>query len=245
MAKLTFNWNPFQTIIDNRIKDEVIKTSKENTRREFVPRFAPFFGRNFVIKKKGTNAPLVLGTDYVFAHTFDKFIQEFNRNVFGSVVLLKPFLNEEIVIEYDTIGGPFVLDENAFIELATGILANPREAQWEDLINVPTEWPPEPHEHPADQVYDYLEMMTALRSLIIAINTDPTKDDAMDMLKKHMEQSLSKAHKATKDEIGLGDVSNLAPASKNDLKGNSSNLVVTVEVLKEALKQFSNNELIP
>lgn len=245
MAKLTFNWNPFQTIIDNRIKNEVIKTSKENTRREFVPRYAPFFSRNFSIRKKGTNTPLVLGTDYVFAHTFDRFITKFNRNVFGSVILLKPFLNEELIIDYDTIGGPFVLDENAFIELATGILANPREAQWEHLVNVPTEWPPEPHEHPADQTYDYLEMVTALRSLVIAINTDPTKFDAIDLIKEHIKQPLPKAHKALKEDVGLGDVSNLAPASKEDLKGNSGNLVVTVEILKEALRQFSNNELIP
>ena len=97
MAKLTVNWNPFQTIIDNRIKNEVIKASTENTRREFVPRGAPFFSRNFSSRKKGTNTPLVLGADYVFAHTFDLFITEFNRNAFGSVILLKPFLNEELI----------------------------------------------------------------------------------------------------------------------------------------------------
>lgn len=243
MPNLTFNWNPFQTIINNRIKGEVIKTSKENNRREFLVRRAPFFSRNFVLRKKGVNTPLVLGRDYVFAHPFSKFALEFNRNAYGSVVLLKPFTNEELEVDYDTIGGPFVLDQAAFIELATGILVNPREANWDDLVNVPTEWPPEPHEHPADQTYDYTEMMVALNSLVLSIQTDPTKTEALDLIKRHMKDSLDKAHKSDKETVGLGKVDNFETATVNDLLGGSGKMFVTVEVLKEAFRKFIKDEL--
>lgn len=243
MANPVYAWNPFQERLDCRIPDEVIKTSTDNNRKEFVPRAAPFYSRNFKIKKKGSNSYLILGVDYAFAHPFSRFTRKYNRNVFGSVILLKDFTGQELIIEYDTIGGPFVLDEVAFATLVANIMNSPRIVDWNNLVNVPEEWPTDPHEHPATQTYDYLEMMEGMTSLIAAMTDSAASLNVMDLLEEHMSKSIQQAHTASKADLGLPDVGNLRPSTVDDLEGSSGNVQVTMNVLKEALRRLRDNTL--
>lgn len=242
MASIVYQWNPFQEVIDNNVLREVIKTSSTETRREFVPKAAPFFGRNVVLYRQGSSAPLVLGDDYVFAHPFDNFITKYKRNVFGSVVMLKD-IDSIVEMSYSTIGGPFVLDEAALAMLIANISNSPRTIDWSLLVNVPSEFPVDPHEHPAVQTYDYQEMMVAMRSLVLAMLDTQTTVDVSALLKEHLEKPLIEAHVASKDDIALGLTPNMAAAKIEDLAGNSGNLLVTMEVYKEGLRQLANGTL--
>lgn len=243
MAAIVYQWNPFQERIDNRVSNEVIKTAAQNNRVEFIPRAAPFFSRNFVLKVRGSATPLKLGVDYVFGHTFDRFIFKYSRNAFGSVILLKPFTNTVLEASYDNIGGPFILDEIAFAETVANIVNMPRQALWEDVVDVPLEFPSDPHEHPASQTYDYIEMFTALRSLILAMLETKDEVSVKDLLEEHVNKPLIQAHQADKTDFGLDDVVNNASATVEDLKGNSDSKNVTVNVLKEALRQLTAGTL--
>lgn len=232
-----YGWNPFQERVDCHITGEVIKTAAD-TRKEFVPRNAPFFGsRNFVLRRQGVTTPLVLGVDYVFGHPFGRFISKYNRNVFGSIIMLKQ-INAILVAEYDTIGGPFVLDAVAFATLVANIANSPRTADWANLVNVPTEFPADPHEHPAAQTYDWLECMGYMRSMVLAI-TETSSDElsVKEMLQEHMSKPLDEAHVADKGMMGLDLVDNMRKATVADLSGNSANVAVTIEVLKEAFRR--------
>lgn len=242
MAGIVYQWNPFQERIDNDIKGEVIKTAATDTRREFVPRNAPFFSRGVVIRRAGSATPLVLGVDYVFGHPFDRFITKYKRNVFGSVILLKYF-EDVITMDSSTIGGPFVLDQAAFAQLVANITNSPRIAKWEDLINVPAEFPADPHDHPATQTYDYEEMMTALRSLLLAMTNTGDDLTVKQLLEEHLKADLIHAHAASASDIALDLVANMAPATNADLDGQSGNKAVTVAVLFEALRRLSNGTL--
>lgn len=244
MSNIIYNWNPFQTLIDNRILGEIIKPSDSANRVEFLVRRAPFFSHNFKLYRAGSATPLVLGTDYVFAHSFDSFISEYRKNAFGSVILLKPFAGDVLTADYDTIGSPFVLDEIAFVQLAANIIDNPRQARWEDLSDVPTEWPVDPHEHPVSQTYDYEEMMTALRSLILAsTSANSISSNVEETLRLHLEAPLPMAHAATSADVGLSELPNLRAGTSQDLQGGSSNSIVTVALLKEALRGLRDGTL--
>lgn len=238
MAAITYLWNPFQERIDNDIKQEVIKTAGITTRVEWVPRAAPFFGKNFKLWRQGSATPLVLGVDYCFGHTFDRFIIDYKRNCFGSVIMLKPLPNEVLLADYSSIGGPFVLDQIAFATLVANIVNSPRTADWTDLVDVPTEFPSDPHDHPADQTYDYLEMMTALRSLILAITDSSQGMTVKKLLEEHMEAPLIEAHMGDASSIGLDFVANMGPATNADLEGSSGNKVITMAVFKEGLRKL-------
>jgi hypothetical protein len=235
---ITYGWNPFQERVDCDIKQEVIKTAGITTRVEWVPRAAPFFSRNFKLYRQGSPTPLVLGIDYCFGHTFERFILTNNRNCFGSVIMLKPLPNEVLLADYSTIGGPFVLDQTAFATLVANIINSPRVADWADLVNIPTEWPSDPHTHPVTQTYDYLEFMTNVRSLILAITDQSQGLTVKALLEEHMAAPLLEAHMGSGADIGLDLVPNMSAAVAADLEGSSGNKTVTVAVLKEALRQL-------
>lgn len=246
MANIVYGWNPFQERTDCRISNEIVKTSAQKTRKEFVPRAAPFYSRNFKLFRQGDPDPLVPGTDYAFAHMFDGFVMKYSRNVFGSVVLLNDkYKDDVLIVSYDTIGGPFTLNDAAFVELVANIINSPRQADWADLddTTIPVEFPPDPHQQPAAQTYDYLEMMVALRSYIAALVQSQQEVDLGKLLQEHLDAPLAEAHEASKDDFGLNLVQNMGPATSEDLNGNSDNKLMTVARFKEGLRRLSAGDL--
>jgi len=246
MAMITYGWNPFQERVDCIITPpEVIKPAPQDVRREFVPRYAPFFAKDFKLYQQGSNTPLIPGVDYAFAHPFSNFTKKYNRNVYGSVVLLKP-INAILTAEYSTIGGPFVLDEMAYATLVANIANSPRQAYWDDLIDVPTEFPSDPHEHPATLSYDYLEMMSRLENLILVMSGADSGAGELTLkqvLEDHMSRHLPEAHGATPGSVGLDLVGNVPKATIQDLLGNSDNNTISVAVLKEAFRMYGKDQL--
>ena len=244
---IVYEWNPFQERIANDIKQEVIKTALQTNRVEWLPRAAPFFSKNFKLWRQGTATPLVLGVDYCFGHTFERFIMGYQRNCFGSVIMLKPVPGEVLLADYSTIGGPFVLDQIAFATLLANIVNSPRVMDWADLVDVPAAFPTNPHDHPIEQTYDYAEMMTSLRSLILSITDQGEGDTGVtlkQLLEEHMAAPLIEAHFGDSGSIGLDLVPNMSAASIADLAGSSANKLVTVAVLKEAFRQLTGGTLV-
>lgn len=242
MADIVYPWNPFRLNSNNRITLETIKVDSTDKRMEFAPRAAPFFSRGFELYKQGSDTPLVLGVDYAFAHPFDKFVIDYKLNCFGSVVLLKK-TDDVLLASYDNIGGPFTLDEAAFAEYVANLVNAPRTALWTDLVDVPTEWPADPHEHPVTQTYDYLEMMTALRSLITVTTGVEGEVTVRKLLEEHLSKPLVEAHQASKVDFALDQVQNMPPGTTPDLAGSSSNKSVTIALLKEAFRQYAAGNL--
>lgn len=246
MALVTYPWNPFQERIDCIINPpEVIKPSAQDVRREFVPRYAPFFAKDFKLYKQGSNTPLIPGVDYAFAHPFSQFTVKYNRNVYGSVVLLKK-IDAILTGVYSTIGGPFVLNEMAYATLVGNIANSPRQAYWGDLVGVPTEWPADPHPHPATLTYDYLEMMSHLENLILVMSGTDTGSGELtlkQLVEEHLAKGLPEAHRASPESIGLELVSNSPKARLEDLLGNSDDAMISVKVMKEAFRLYSKDQL--
>lgn len=246
MALITYPWNPFQERVDCIITPpEVIKPSPQDARVEFVPRYAPFFAKDFKLYQQGSTTPLIPGVDYAFAHPFTKFIKKYNRNVYGSVVMLKKY-NAILTATYSTIGERFVLNEAAYATLVGNIANSPRQAYWDDLVGVPLEFPSDPHEHPATLTYDYLEMMSHLENLILVMSGTDTGAGELtlkQMLEEHIAKGLPEAHTATPSAIGLDLAVNAPKAVSGDLAGNSDNAMISMKVMKEAFRLYSQNKL--
>lgn len=242
-AQIVYGWNPFQERVDCHVAAEVIKPTGVGTRVEFVPRAAPFYGNKFKLYRQGSNVPLVLGVDYIFGHAFDRFISRFKRNAFGSVILLKP-VSAVLLADYDTIGGPFVLDQVAYTTLVANIANSPRQADWTDVTNVPVDFPPDPHQQPLAQTYDWLECMQYMKSLVLAVTETGTDQMSVkQLLEEHVAESLDQAHMADKTMIGLDLVPNARKATYEDIQGNSDNVVVSMKVAKEMFRQLAAGTL--
>lgn len=244
MANITLPWNPWQDQILARVENEVIKTSSDNNRRVYVPRAAPFFLKNATLRLRGSTTNLNPGSDYLLAHPFDRFIVDYKRNVFGAIVLRKDFSDQEILMSYDSLGGPFVLDETAFVQLVANIANQPREIDWSDLVNPPVDWPADPHDHPPVQVYDMEDMMVKLTQLILVLNDSNTNGTTlMSLLEDHLRKPILQAHTGNKADLGLPDVMNLRPSVITDIGSNNAGIQVTMDVLMEMFRRAANGTL--
>lgn len=243
MAGIVYGWNPFQERVDCRVKNETIKVAGTGVRKEFVPRAAPFFAHEFKLYRQGSLVPLTPGIDYIFGHPFDRFIKGYRKNAYGSVILLKP-IDAVLLADYDTIGGPFVLDQVAYATLVANIANSPRQADWANVVNVPFDFPPDPHLHPIAQTYDYLQMIDYLKNFILAV-TETNGDDqsAKALLEKHLADGLDRAHTADKGMLGLDLTPNSRKATIADIAGNSNDVLISMSVVKEMFRRQANGTL--
>lgn len=251
MANPVYEYNPYNTNIDNTVTEAFTITPERNA---YYPRCTPFFFEGAKVFKNATINPdgtvtgtlLTAGRQFGFANPFDRFMHKYKRNVFGTVVVPTPDPGEvTYVIVYNTIGGPFILNEAAYAIKAANIMAHDRTAYWEDLdpATVPTEWPPAPHPEPINLTYNVLDLVQLLQELVIIRSQDQTLN-AIKSLDNHYEDPLDVAHVGVNPaSVGLGKVPNKGSAVITDLAGNSTELHVTMEVLKEAFRQYDAGTL--
>lgn len=245
MAQIVYPYNPFNNNINNTVTESFNVTAERNV---YYPRACPFFFNNFelyanaTINEDGTitGTRLNVGSQFALANPFKRFISKYKANVFSGIILLNPTAGN-YVIRYNTVGGPLVLDEAQYAEFIANLMSHDREAYWEDLVDVPTEWPADPHQEPINLVYNVEDMMVALSQLIMVKTADPNNSTAL--LQAHLKASLDQAHAADKTMVGLGNVDNLPTATINDIGGNDSNKFVTMAVLMEVLKRLTNGNL--
>lgn len=237
MTNITYPWNPYNENEDCIIKNEIVNIPG-GVATEFIPRAAPYFALGIRVYTKD-GVKLTLGEDYALGRPFMDFIRTYNRNVFGSIIIFRHVKETELSITYNTIGDPFILDYNIWLEYTANILENPRTCTWEDIVGKPTVYPPDPHPHSLYETYDYEDFLEALYALIGTINNVDGKEEILELAalyRLHItEKEFPRAHMANKLDIGLGNVSNLSVAENEDLKGNSNNLLITVAQVKYLL----------
>lgn len=239
MTTPTYSWNPFQDITTCDIKGELL-TSQGGDRVILIPRAAPFFTKNLVLTNTATGKVLVEGKDYVFIYMFEDFIKSKSALVFGGIVLIGNTGISNYSLDYSTIGGPFVLDDNAYASALANIQNTPRIADWRDVTNLPIDgFPADPHDHPMSQTLNYGDMILSLKSLAAAMNNELNNPTVQTQLALHAKESLAQAHGGgTPADVGLDQVRNDPYAQSSDLKGNSTELSMNLGITKLLFSQM-------
>lgn len=247
MSEYLYPWNPFQDDDDARITGELASVPG-GTRVLVVPRAAPFFSENLTITNSDTNTPLVLGEDYVFCYPFMDFIKNYSKNVYGGIILLKATTALNISISYDTIGGPFVLDDVAYAEAVANIISSGRLADWSQVVNLPSGFPADPHDHPESQTYNYNAFMANLTLMIEAMNNETNNPTVQTQLTQHSADNLRIAHpNGEPEDVGLSNLHDYPVAQESDFDGNSNQLYmvlgITKKLIDKMLAEFLNGSL--
>lgn len=245
MAQVVYPFNPFNDN-DNCIVTETFNLTATNN--IYFPRAAPFFfGKlevyaNATINPDGTitGTKLTPGQHFAVGNSFKEFILKYKKNVFSSIIIPVPN-NGTYVIRYSTVGGKLVLDEAAYAELVANKMNHDREAYWDDFVDVPTEWDPDPHEHPINMIYTVEDMWVELRMLLTIKTQDP--NNTTSLLSNHIHADLKTAHKADASMVGLDKVPNIPAATVDDIGGQDPNKLVTLAVAMEMFKRMANGEL--
>ncbi|EBY9763995.1 hypothetical protein D5W64_12850 [Salmonella enterica subsp. enterica serovar Saintpaul] len=242
-GQLTYPWNPFQDDPGGRVTDEPAHVEGGTEGVIIVPRNGPFFSRDFVIKQRDSGRPLSMEAgEYSFLHPFGAFIKRYNRLVWGAIQVKGVGSPADYILEYDTIGGDFVLNDIAYAEAVANTQVSPRTIDWNEIVNLPLVWPPDPHPHPASDTMNYGDLITWMQSYIDAITDTASNVTFVSEFKKHLDADLQHAHKATLEMLGVSHLKDWAMAELDDIQGNSTELIVNVAVLKEAIRGFSRGD---
>jgi len=223
----------------NRIQDErhTLPTHIEEKFRFIVPRNAPFFTMNYEVYliDPSTNSKKKLEryTHYADSHPYAALTNALQKQLCGSIMITDSSITGTVSIEYNTIGGPFTIDDAKILEILANRATNPVTVDWSQVANVPDKFPPEIHYHPAENLGEYGELVNAVKNnteaMLIETNVNST------VLKKHLEDV--NPHNITLDFLGVSHIRNTSIATDKQIEDGADFLAL---VTAAGLKYFAS-----
>ncbi|AEV89579.1 putative virion structural protein [Pseudomonas phage OBP] len=242
-GKMTYPWNPFQDVPGGHVDPEPAHVQGGSDGVIIVPRAGPFFSRDFKIKLADSGRELKMEAgEYGFLFPFGAFIQKYNRLAYGALHVKGVTGPTDFIIEYDTIGGDFVLDDIAYAQAVANTLTAPRTIDWSQLTNLPSVWPSDPHEQPASDTMNYGDLIVWMKSYLDAITATDMNFNFKTAFEAHVKEGLQKAHKGKLEDLGINNLKDWPMATDDDIQGDSTEIIVNMHVLKEAIRGFARGD---
>lgn len=169
--------NPANKVVEVR----TLTAANRSDFNHIVPKAAPFYAHTVKITHTQTNQVLVNGQDFYCVGTFAKAVANVlnHRQVNWAIIFDDPNISGEYKIEYQTVGGEFVLDNQELTEVLANYLENPRSGDWEQVVGKPLMFPPLPHNLHVNDLYGMEEQVKATREVkdaILALLRDEEQD---------------------------------------------------------------------
>lgn len=242
-SKFKYDWNPFQDLLDNNITQELVTVKDETSdgyQSILVPRCGPFFADKvkIVVKSSGRELSFEAG-DYSFVYPYMTFIKDYQNLVYGGILLHNQVKGTNYLIDYSTIGGDYVLDEINYAQFVANINANERTANWEQLVNVPDEFPADPHDHPAKDTVGYLDMIIWMKSYLDALVGIDTSLTLAKQFADHIQKKIDKAHGGGLEELGIKNLKDYPLADSETVNSESTQIYANIWSVKNLIRGFN------
>ncbi|MND13261.1 hypothetical protein D3C81_21730 [compost metagenome] len=191
-----------------------------------IPRSGPFYADSVKLRlyPQGANVnnpalgtPLVEGEHYNFGYHFAYASHTIGLPVYGAITFYDRTMEGQLRMEYQTIGDDWVLDDQKFNELLLNVAFNPRIANWEQVVELPREFPVVNHDFNIDDFVGMSEVVDELGDIEQAIlqkNAGGLADHVADK---------SNPHATTKEQVGLGLVDNFPTATVGEANAGVAN----------------------
>lgn len=227
-----YPFDPAGTLVSNKIVGErQTLSAPQHTRFFFViPNNAPFFraGHRFVHQPSGRL--LVEGVDYALTHRFHDASLATARALFGSVTFFNHSLAGQIEMEYQTIGGPWVLNRNEILGILSNSLIDPRITTWEMVANLPYQFPVIDHEWHLNDLVGASALVEKLGEIEDAIRDAATGANDAHVNRRDNPHEVNKAH------VGLPLVDNFGTATSPEaIAGTAPNRFMTPFTTAQAI----------
>lgn len=252
MATITYPYDPTGTAATNKITNElrsVQPPANINQASLVIPLAAPFFLEGFEIwtgpNKSGTK--LNSEVDYLFTHDFVAGSTYLGKPIAGSITFTNSLYTGNVYFHYQTLGGDFTVNDTATLEaVSQRLYADSRFVTWDQLVEVPSAFPPGAHEHPVTDVKTIAHVVTALESIAAALvgSLEPGTgggdgSTALALVRDHV-NATSNAH--TPSAVGLGNVSNYPTASNTDAIALRGDRFMTPATTGYLISRYISNE---
>jgi hypothetical protein len=208
----TYAFDPTGVLPANKItaEQQILTVVSGKDYHYLIPTHAPFFAESMRIVYRdleGIEHPLNEGIDYHYGFEFIGASRACAKAIYGSIVFLDLQLAGVVTLVYQTIGGQWALDVSSDLTLLSDTLRNPRVASWEQVVAVPTVFPPVSHEWNLTDMVGMSEVVGAVTEITAAVAASVNK----------VPQEMPYFY-PTKNQVGLGNVDNFKTASDIEAK---------------------------
>jgi hypothetical protein len=238
MADIIYRYpfDPTGLRIDNQILKErhAISPPAWKDYHFIIPKLAPFYRDSLTVKELTTNRLLVEGVDWVATHRFIDASRAVAKPIYGSITFYDKTFSGIVEINYQTIGGDWTIDDALISQLLTQVSVNPRITTWEEIVNLPFQFPVIDHEWNLRDLIGLSEVKTALEGISqVIVDTG----DIRPALQLHL-TNLGNPHQVSKTQVGLSSVENFPVATRADaLDGISDNTYMTPRRTRQAIEK--------
>lgn len=191
-----------------------------------VPRSGPFYAESVRLRlyPAGANVNNPLGgtllqegEHFNFGYHFAHASHTIGKPIYGAISFYDRALAGQLRMEYQTIGGEWVLDHQAMAELLANVTQNPRIATWEQLVELPHQFPVVNHDFNIDDFVGMSEVEDRLGDIERAI-VQKNEGGMVD----HVNDKAN-PHEVNKFQVGLGLVDNYATAAPAEAESGTLN----------------------
>lgn len=211
--------------------NKVVETQAIESRGMFdhyyiIPRSGPFFAESVKLRLypigANVNNPvggqlLEEGIHFNFGYHFAHASHTIGKPIYGAISFYDRQLVGQLRMEYQNVGGEWVLNDQKMTELLANVAYNPRIATWEQVVELPHQFPVVNHDFNIDDFVGMSEVVDQLDDIGKAIEEKTAGGQADHVNNKN------NPHEVTKDQVGLGLVDNYPTAAPAEATAGTAN----------------------
>lgn len=193
-----YPFDPTGKLVSNLVSNEPHLLSQTAWSDYFfiVPKFAPYFRKS--LKAYGPSGRLLVeGVDYFCTHWFHAASHQVADGVYGSISFTDRTLAGQAKVTYQTIGGAWAFNDQALLQRLVDSKLNPRITTWEQVVDLPFQFPPIDHE------WDVKDL-TGMSEVVVAVDriTESLKEASPTDIAGHINDH-NNPHQVTADQLDV------------------------------------------
>ena len=232
----SYTFDPHARVPANLITNERHTLTPKNgyTFHYIIPDYAPFYIKDLKVYKKtqqGAKTYLVEGVDFVVGYEFIQAVNSTGIPVYGAISFINRNLTGDIYLDYRTVGGAWTISQNKIAEIIADLQYNPIITTWEQVANIPYQFPPTAHSHDVKDLTSFSDLLAVLRRLGENLNGGGGSVNQQQII-DIVERTITSGGKAS---VGLSNLRNLEILPLNNGNNNTDNYYVTPRGVRDII----------
>jgi hypothetical protein len=204
--------------------------------RALAPTYGAYFSDTLVVVDKATQKTLKRGLDYLCTELIQVATEQTGKEVCYLIIIVNTTISSTVTVSYQAIGGAYTRSADAILSMLDLIHRDDRPVNWPDIVDRPDVFTPAPHLHDIGDAYGFEYIIASLERVrnAILLSDTPAYDRILtwmdnqfdlnkqtnqlqvDTLESHL-SNYDNSHRVTKEQIGLGLLTNLPLANDSDI----------------------------
>lgn len=176
LAYNQYPFDPYGTNPTNLITGEqqILTPSNGLKYQFFIPQLGPYFGTSLQMTIRmadSTTRPLVENQDYWNSYEFISASLSTGQPIYAGVQILDPTLAGVVTLQYQTLGGEWVLSPTQIATILATAIENPRVTAWEQVTGTdyPNIFPVTVHAFDLQNLVNMTDVVNSLANIVTSI----------------------------------------------------------------------------